>query len=428
MKKLIYVTLTLMFALVLISCDEIEKDPDIEEKYYTVEFESFSNVEIEEIKVLENDTLETLPLIDQDNKLFLGWFYEDTFQTKVEDGLIVDKDLKLYALWTNAYMNPTYFGPHGADPHIIRHENSFYIYVTGGHIIKSDNMVNWEIVGNLFPESHPNWGTRGAGIWAPDIVKIGDKFMVYYSHSTWGDPNPGIGVMSADHPEGPWIDHGKLFNSEEIGVPNSIDANVFVEDQNVYIIWGSFKGMYMTELTSDGLSLKNGVEYAKNNKVHIAGFPANNTHNSRTYEGAYIIKKEDYYYLFLSTGDCCPQDAFTSSYNVVVSRSKNITGPYVDHLDRDMRGQNLGFSVVDGFIDHFGRSAFGPGHNSIIVDDNNDFWIVYHSYFSDDGLKHNSRQIAIDKLLWDENDWPYVYDRKPSVTKQEVPYFNHLNE
>ena len=69
----------------------------------------------------------------------------------------------------------------------------------------------------------PTWGTAGAGFWAPDIVRIGDKLVLYYSLSVWDDPNPGIGVASADHPEGPWTDHGKLFTSQEIGVDNSME-------------------------------------------------------------------------------------------------------------------------------------------------------------------------------------------------------------
>ena len=44
-------------------------------------------------------------------------------------------------------------------------------------------------------------------------MQIGDKLLLYYSLSVWDDPNPGIGVASADHPEGPWTDHGKLFTS-----------------------------------------------------------------------------------------------------------------------------------------------------------------------------------------------------------------------
>src|SRR5690606_40531778 len=58
--------------------------------------------------------------------------------------------------------------------------------------------------------------------------------------STWGDPNPGIGVAVADQPAGPFIDHGKVFTSDEIDVPNSIDAFYFEEKGEKYLFWGSF--------------------------------------------------------------------------------------------------------------------------------------------------------------------------------------------
>ena len=55
----------------------------------------------------------------------------------------------------------------------------------------------------------------------------------------------------------------KLFTSLEIGVNNSIDAMVYQEDGRVYMLWGSFRGNYIVELTEDGLGLKGGLEYAK---------------------------------------------------------------------------------------------------------------------------------------------------------------------
>ena len=45
---------------------------------------------------------------------------------------------------------------------------------------------------------------------APDINKIGDKYVLYYSMSVWGgELTCGIGCATADKPEGPFTDHGK---------------------------------------------------------------------------------------------------------------------------------------------------------------------------------------------------------------------------
>ncbi len=48
--------------------------------------------------------------------------------------------------------------------------------------------------------------------------------MLYYSMSVWGgELTCGIGCATADKPEGPFTDHGKMFRSNEINVQNSID-------------------------------------------------------------------------------------------------------------------------------------------------------------------------------------------------------------
>lgn len=331
----------------------------------------------------------------------------------------------------NSYTNPV-FEPILADPAIIRGDDGlFYVYGTEDYgkwteyqvgvrsipILKSSNLINWEYAGSVFNEqTRPKWGTPGAGIWAPDIVKIGDKYNLYYSLSTWGDPNPGIGVATSEHPLGPWTDHGKLFDSLSIGVNNSIDPAVFTYEGRVYLIWGSFRGLYGVELTSDGLALKDG-ENAYKTKVHIAGLDTSTPWNGKTYEGAYVIKKGDYFYLFVSSGTCC--EGHNSTYHVRVGRSTSPLGPYVDHLGLPMTGESRGYQVLVR-----GTRFVGPGHNSIIVDDAGDYWIVYHAYDKLQPEKFNNtmrRSLMIDKLMWNDEGWPRVEGMIPSETPKQVP-------
>src|SRR3546814_5392391 len=90
------------------------------------------------------------------------------------------------------------------------------------------------------------------GIWAPDAVYYKGLYLLYYSYSTWGDPNPGIGLAVSEKPEGPFRDLGKVFLSKEIGVDTSIDA-FFIEDEGTpYLFWGSFHGVYGVDLNADG--------------------------------------------------------------------------------------------------------------------------------------------------------------------------------
>ena len=121
------------------------------------------------------------------------------------------------------------------DPTIIRADNGdFYLYTTEDTrnlpIYHSKDLVNWDFVGTAFTEeTRPKWNPKG-GIWAPDINKIGDKYVLYYSKSVWGGEwTCGIGVATADRPEGPFTDHGNMFISKNIGVQNSIDQ-FYIED------------------------------------------------------------------------------------------------------------------------------------------------------------------------------------------------------
>lgn len=425
MKKIVYITITLLLSVILVSCD----------KDFKVSFDTDGGESINSVYIEPNKEIGQLPTPTKDGYVFLYWSLNDE---KVDENYVVQKNITLKAIWKEEenYKNPVW-EPVLADPSVIRHEGVYYAFGTQddgvwgddfgvkyGPILSSTNLIDWKYEGSVFePYNRPggDWASLNAGIWAPDIVKIKDKFVLYYSLSTWGDPNPGIGVAIADHPVGPWEDKGKLFTSEEIGVNNSIDATVFLdEDENVYIIWGSFRGLYGIELTKDGLSVKGGVEYANENKVHIAGLDTSTPWNGDTYEAPYVIKKDGYYYMFVSSGTCC--DGHNSTYNVRVARSKNPLGPYVGKDGRDMLSTNRGTLVLEK-----NEIFVGTGHNGIAVDDNGDYWIVYHAFDTREPShvgNTNRRSMLIDLLLWDEEGFPYVEGKSPSINSDKVPFIN----
>ncbi|MBL8298164.1 MAG: family 43 glycosylhydrolase [Rhodanobacteraceae bacterium] len=300
------------------------------------------------------------------------------------------------------------------DPAVIRHSDGYwYAYVTGGGVARSTNLVTWAWQPAYTASGGFNWGTQGALPWAPDVVRIGGQYVLYYSLSIWGDTNPGIGIATAPAPTGPWTDRGKLFRSTEIGVENSIDPAVFTaQDGRVFMVWGSFRGNYMIELSADGLALKEPAN-AAGSKTLIAGAPIGQAMGS-AYEGMYVLFRNGYYYLFASIGRCC--QGATSTYSVVVLRSTSPTGPYVDRLGRSALAlAELGEPVVRGD----GTRFVGPGHNSIAIDDGGNWWLVYHSYaYSNPAL--DRRELMIDKLTWDMDGWPSVAN--PGNAPSQYPF------
>lgn len=341
----------------------------------------------------------------------------------------------------NQYSNPTYpltnnekKETYMADPFVVRDDDgTYYMYCTQtevytpnllfkrGPTFKSTNMIDWTYVSDVFADYVPTWGESGAGVWAPTVIKIGDTWNFYYSLSIASDPNPGIGVATSQTPYGPWTHYGKLFNSNEIGVTNSIDPFVFVDDDNVYMAFGSYGGLIsLVELTNDGLELKNGLEYQKENKVALAGFEVFDMTN---YEGTFIFKKDGWYYLLLSTGSCC--NGVNSTYKVVVSRSRNVKGPYLDSQGRDMFKPNRGDPVVVPSL----SGAMGTGHCAVINDDNDNLWMLYHGY-NTKGKNPSYRVLYLDQLIFDnEINMPCVENKKASNEEiKDGPYIKSLEE
>ncbi|MDR0832443.1 MAG: family 43 glycosylhydrolase [Bacillales bacterium] len=343
----------------------------------------------------------------------------------------------------NYYSNPTVPILNGekkitymADPFTFRDDDGyFYLYCTQtevwlnettrsfkrGPTYKSIDAVNWEYIGDVFNNYVIDWGTSGAGVWAPTLIKVADKYNFYYSLSTGGDSNPGIGVAVGDTPNGPWTHYGKLFNSNEIGVKNSIDPYAFYDNNQLYLVWGSYGGLItIVELADDGLSLKNGLEYQREHKVAIAGYAIQESNN---YEGTIIEKIDDYYYLFLSTGTCC--SGASSSYRVVVAKSNNLFGPYTDSKGRDMFRPKSGDYVVNPSV----GGVMGVGHNGLFRDDLNQLWMIYHGYDTT-GVFPDYRITYLDKLIINkETGMPEVKDKLASNHQiLPGPYIKILEE
>ncbi len=308
------------------------------------------------------------------------------------------------------YTNPVVI-PLAADPSVVRGEDGrYYLFATaddwgdgqGARLVPrfvSDDLVRWAPAGTVFSRK-PTWKADG-GLWAPDVSAHDGTYYLYYAFSTWGDPNPCIGLATAANPAGAWTDLGRaVFCSADIGVPNSIDPFAWYENGQRTLIWGSFHGIFAVPLSNDGTR-------AAGEKVRLT---------DDRFEAPYVYRHGGYYYLFLSAGSCC--DGAASTYTVYVGRSKALDGPYVDAGGRDLRAGG-GTLVVEGSP----RWA-GPGHNAVVTDDAGQAWIVYHAMPRDTARLPNGtnrRQGLLDPLVWSADGWPSVAGHRPGSDRQAVP-------
>lgn len=313
------------------------------------------------------------------------------------------------AMAEGTFTNPV-LEPVAADPAVIRHDDgAWYLFATQDRwddgvehylpIFRSADLVDWTFVGDvfLFP---PRWKAQGF-LWAPDVHRFDGRYVLTYAYSTWGDPNPCIGIATAEHPAGPWDDLGRpLFCSDDVGVRNSIDPFVWVEGRERTLIWGSFHGIYAMGLSEDG-------ERVLGDKVRLA---------DERFEAPYVIRRDGHFYLFLSSGSCC--DGARSTYVTWVGRSDALLGPYLDDLGRDLRygGGTVVLFRNDDWV--------GPGHNAVLTDDAGVDWIVYHAIDPDrPNLRSGAtrRPVLIDPIDWVDG-WPVVRDDAgPSKVAQGRP-------
>lgn len=311
------------------------------------------------------------------------------------------------------YSNPVY-NIDFADPSVQRAtDGTFYAYATGCAVAKSTDLVHWTNVNNVF--YRPNWNdstyvkdgkqqTDYYSLWASDVNYVDGKYIMYYASALWGNGSrTGIGVATATSPTR-FTDHGRMFRSTEIKVENSIDPCYIEEGDKKYLAWGSFNGIYIAELTDDGLAVKDFSQIKK-----IAG---------TAFEGALIHKRGGYYYLFASTGSCC--EGVRSTYETVVGRSKNLMGPYTNKTGQLMTSNYRTVLISKN------QKWIGPGHNSeIITDDAGQDWIMYHAYNAQ--TPDVGRVLMLDRLKWDAMGWPYVEGGSPSTGEVDGPVFYNGN-
>lgn len=289
------------------------------------------------------------------------------------------------------------------DPVMIKQGNTYYVYHTGkGISIKtSKDRIHWVNAGSVFNETNtPAWWksdipNQDGNIWAPDIHYYKGKYYLYYSVSAWMNFNSSVGLainttLDPKDPKYKWVDQGQVISYKDGGAKvNVIDPNAFQDkDGKDWLVYGSYQaGLRLVQL--DPMTGK-----------LLQDPPQLTTITTKLGEGSFIIKGPKYYYIFASRGICCK--GINSTYQVVIGRSKDVKGPYLN---------KLGESWVDNKYTLFLEGNYeepGRGHNGFITDHDTTF-IVYHAYTrSADG----EPRLNIKPMYMDDQDWPTITPTK----------------
>lgn len=298
------------------------------------------------------------------------------------------------ATLNDMYKNPIITGTH-PDPSIVRvgedyyMVNSSFIYFPCIPISHSKDLINWHIIGHAI--TNPNYAhldelEGGRGYWAPDISYYNGKFYITatYRLNDGGKVYRKQMVTSSINPEGPYCE--PVFLDED-----GIDPSIFNdEDGRRYMLLN--RGARIFEISIDGKK--------QISKAELLWYGD----NKHAPEGSHLIKKDDYYYLFVAEGGT------GIGHRISVARSKNLKGPYESCPYNPIMRQK----DEKAFIQR-------AGHGKPVETQNGEWFMVYLcGRMIDDKYSILGRETAMDPITWTVDNWPIVNNLKgPSVLQRK---------
>ena len=313
------------------------------------------------------------------------------------------------------------------DPASLKAPDGFhYVYGTQGggeggmrniQVARSADLVRWELVGDALPQK-PEWASRTQDFWAPHVHRAGGSYYLYYSakpDAALTDESRGLclAVATSDRPEGPFRDIGRPLQCGS-GFVN-IDPMAYDDPATGkrLLYWGSgFGPIKVQELAPDRLSFAP-------RSAPIDLIPVVKSENPDEYqrliEGAWVIRRGGYYYLFYSGDNCCGPKAH---YAVMVARSRSATGPF----ETLAAATGAPSSVI---LERRGN-WLAPGHNSVVEDEAGNHWMLYHAVdirrprAKPENDVNTRRVMLIDRIVW-RDGWPRIEGDGPSSGPRPAP-------
>lgn len=310
------------------------------------------------------------------------------------------------------------------DPAVVKaHDGWYYAYATQKwtertrvniQVARSDDLQHWTYLGEALPKL-PRWGDDAEVSWAPQVVRRGGRYLLYYS--TVPDRRQDefglcLAVATSRSPAGPFRGTRKpLYCGPTYA---DIDANVFHDPVtgDWRVSWGSGGDIVTARLAP---SLTRLAHPRAEPRLLLRGWSAK---VERPYEhgieGPVMHYRRGWYYLLYSGDNCC---SYPPHYATMAARSRHATGPYT-RLASTRPGRS---SVI---LHANGRWA-GPGHGTVVTDEVGQDWFVYHAIDrrnrfipATDGAVR--RPMLADRIEY-RKGWPVMARRSPSTWRKPAP-------
>lgn len=237
----------------------------------------------------------------------------------------------------------------------------------------SPDLVTWTKHPRVLDKKDVSWARRA--MWAPAVMHANGKYYLFFSANDVHEGEVGgIGVATANRPEGPYKDAlGKPLINEIVNGAQPIDQFVFRDDDGqYYMYYGGWGHCNVAKMSPDLMSI---VPFADGSKFREVT-PENYV------EGPFMLKRRGKYYFMWSEGGWGGPD-----YCVAYAIADSPFGP---------------FRRVGKILQQDPAVATGAGHHSVIqVPGKDEYYIVYHRRpLTETG--RDCRETCIDRLYFDK--------------------------
>lgn len=294
------------------------------------------------------------------------------------------------------------------DPHIVEHQGEFIAYATNAGInlpmLSSRDLVHWTWVtgdGGKRRDGMPvlaPWVKEGF-TWAPEVMKVGGKWLLYYTANHRRRNVQCVGVAAADDPRGPFKDNSAEPLVCQFDLGGTIDANPFRDkDGKLYLYYksdgnrvGKKTTIWGQRLADDGLS--------------VAGAPAALVEDDKAWEWKLVeaptmVLSPAGHQLFYSAAfyGWDPKERL-SRYATGYAICAGPLGPCKDAPENP---------ILNSFNDKAAGCLSGPGHTSIFQAAGRHF-IAFHAWAATKGCRPDTdkRYLYVAPLFW-KNGKPQI--------------------
>lgn len=284
--------------------------------------------------------------------------------------------------YTNPVLNADYSDPDlcavGEDYYLTA---SSFAHIPGLPILRSRDLVNWELIGHALQSQFPDIKApeHGKGVWAPSIRHHNGEFYIY-----WGDPDRGVFMVKAKDARGPW--------SEPVCVipgKGMIDTcPLWDDDGRCWLVngWANSRCGFNSILTVRELSA-DGMRPISNPVIVFDGGNVNHTT-----EGPKFYKRDGWYWIM------CPAGGVEKGWQLAM-RSKSPLGPYES---KTVLAQ--------------GKTAINGPHQG--------GWV--HTPYGEDWFLHFQDKGAYGRVVWLQpvdwsSGWPIMGDKGEPLTTYRKP-------